>query len=142
MLAVCTSQKKGTRKQNVGQAEFITGHGIKHDAHAGAGHRQVSLLAWESVEKIRAKGLNVNAGSFAENITTQGIDLLSLAAGQRLKIGQDVILEVTQIGKQCHKPCAIYRQTGDCVMPKEGIFAKIIHGGIVKADDRIVKLND
>ena len=137
VLAVCTSHKKGIRKQNIREAKFIAGHGIDQDAHAGAWHRQVSLLAWESIEKMRAKGLNVNVGSFAENITTRGIDLVSLPLGQRLKVGQDVVLEVTQIGKECHTRCAIYYLAGDCVMPKEGIFAKVIQGGTVKVDDQI-----
>ncbi|MBI4368798.1 MAG: MOSC domain-containing protein [Elusimicrobia bacterium] len=130
IIAVCTSHKKGIRKQNINSARFIEGHGIEADAHAGTWHRQVSLLAWESIEKMRAKGLNVNVGSFAENITTRGIDLVSLPIGRRLKIG-GTVLEVTQIGKECHTKCAIYRLAGDCVMPNEGIFAKVIKGGAV-----------
>ncbi|MBI5631272.1 MAG: MOSC domain-containing protein [Elusimicrobia bacterium] len=137
VLAVCISPRKGIRKQNVGQAIFKADFGIEKDAHAGNWHRQVSLLAWESIEKMRAKGLNVNVGSFAENLTTQGIDLPALPVGWRIRIGPEVELEVTQIGKECHTRCAIYYLAGDCVMPKEGIFARVIRGGAVATGDRI-----
>jgi MOSC domain-containing protein YiiM len=140
ILAVCVSHRKGIRKRNVGQAVFQEGFGIETDAHAGKWHRQVSLLAWESIEKMRAKGLNVNAGSFAENLTTRGIDLLSLPLGQRLRVGPEVVLEITQIGKECHTRCAIYYLAGDCVMPTEGLFARVIHGGVVRMADEIVAL--
>lgn len=138
VLAVCVSRKKGVRKKNVGQARFLENFGLEEDAHGGDWHRQVSLLAWESIEKMRSKGLNVNAGSFAENITTQGIDLVALPLGARLKLGPEVLLEVTQIGKECHARCAIYALAGDCVMPKEGIFARVLRGGVVKADCCII----
>jgi MOSC domain-containing protein YiiM len=98
----------------------------------------VSLLAIESIDKMRAMGLKVGPGSFAENLTTEGIDLLSLPIGTRISIGKDIVLEVTQIGKECHTPCAIYRQAGTCVMPTEGIFGKVIRGGIVKTSDEII----
>lgn len=137
VLAVCISPRKGIRKQNVGGASFIQDFGIAKDAHAGNWHRQVSLLAWESIEKMRAKGLNVSMGSFAENITTEGIDLPALPIGRRLRIGAEVELEVTQIGKKCHARCAIYYLAGDCVMPSEGIFARVTRGGTVKAGDAI-----
>lgn len=137
ILAVCVSYKKGIRKKNVGEAAFIENHGIEKDAHAGPWHRQVSLLAWESIEKMRAKGLNVGMGSFAENLTTQGINLVALPLGRRLRLGPEVVLEVTQIGKECHTRCAIYYLAGDCVMPSEGIFARVIRGGTVKAGDSI-----
>ncbi|MBI4051991.1 MAG: MOSC domain-containing protein [Elusimicrobia bacterium] len=140
VLAVCISPKKGIRKKNVGQAKFLENFGMEQDAHAGNWHRQVSLLAWESIEKMRAKGLNVNVGSFAENLTTQGIDLVSLPIGARLQVGSDVVLEVTQIGKECHTRCAIYYLAGDCVMPKEGIFARVIQEGVVKTGDEIAVL--
>jgi MOSC domain-containing protein YiiM len=111
--------------------------GLDGDAHAESGIRQVSLLAKESIEKIRAKGLDVHYGDFAENLTTEGIDLPSLPIGTRLKVGQDVLLEVTQIGKVCHNRCNIFYTVGDCVMPREGIFAKVIVGGEVQVADRI-----
>jgi len=136
VLAVCTSEKKGTRKQNVRQAELRPDWGIVGDAHAADWHRQVSLLAWESIEKMRALGLNVNAGSFAENITTRGLDLVELPVGTQLQIGETLV-EVTQIGKVCHDRCAIYIQAGDCVMPREGIFVKVHRGGQVRVGDSI-----
>jgi MOSC domain-containing protein YiiM len=141
VLAVCVSARKGIRKKNVEQATFLENFGIEGDAHAGNWHRQVSLLAWESIEKMRAKGLQVNVGSFAENITTRGIDLVALPIGSRISIGSGVVFEVTQIGKECHTRCAIYTLAGDCVMPKEGIFARVILGGLVKAGDAIERLN-
>ncbi|MBU2598209.1 MAG: MOSC domain-containing protein, partial [Actinobacteria bacterium] len=108
------------------------------DAHSGKWHRQVSLLSKESINKMRKKGFNISSGSFAENITTEGIDLLKISIGNRLKIGNDVILEVSQKGKVCPRPCSIYYKIGDCIMPKEGIFAKVIKPGKVKAGDIIV----
>ncbi|OGR87130.1 MAG: molybdenum cofactor sulfurase [Elusimicrobia bacterium RIFCSPHIGHO2_02_FULL_57_9] len=141
ILAVCVSARKGIRKKNVGQAMFLENFGIEGDAHAGNWHRQVSLLAWESIEKMRAKGLQVNAGSFAENITTRGMDLVSLPIGSRISIGNGVVFEVTQIGKECHTRCAIYTLAGDCVMPREGVFARVIHGGMVKVGDGIAQLS-
>jgi len=112
--------------------------GLKGDAHAGPWHRQVSLLANESIEKMRAMGLNVGYGDFAENITTEGIDLVHLPIGTKIRIGNSVILHVTQIGKECHERCAIYYQAGDCVMPKEGIFAEVVSQGEVKVGDEII----
>ena len=137
IVAVCTSKKKGTRKRNVGEAELRVDWGLVGDAHAANWHRQVSLLAMESIEKMRTKGLNVGPGSFAENLTTQGIDLLSLPIGSQVRVGSDVVLEITQHGKVCHDRCAIYEIAGDCVMPREGIFAKVVEGGHVKARDTI-----
>ena len=136
VLAVCISEKKGERKKPVEAVELRENHGIVGDGHAGDWHRQVSLLAQESIDKMRALGLNVSAGDFAENITTVGIDLVSLPIGSRLQIG-GTLLEVTQIGKECHTRCAIYYQAGDCVMPKEGIFARVISGGVIRAGDGI-----
>ena len=136
IIAVCTSGQKGTRKRNIGQAELRPQWGIVGDAHAANWHRQVSLLAWESIEKMRALGLNVNAGSFAENITTQGLDLVSLPVGTQLRLGEARV-EVTQIGKVCHERCAIYYQAGDCVMPREGIFVRVHEGGRVRVGDAI-----
>ena len=139
VLAVCTSVKKGERKSPVPAVELVRDHGISGDAHAGDGHRQISLLAQESIDKMRAMGLSVSAGDFAENITTRGIDLISLPVGSKLELGP-VLLEVTQIGKECHNRCAIYYQAGDCVMPKEGIFARVLNGGVVSAGREILIL--
>ena len=136
IVAVCFSEAKGERKRPVPWITLQRDHGVCGDAHAGAWHRQVSLLARESIDKMRALGLSVSAGDFAENITTSGIDLVSLPVGTRLKIGA-ALLEVTQIGKECHTRCAIYYQAGDCVMPKEGIFARVLKGGVVSPGDSI-----
>ena len=136
VLAVCISENKGERKKPVETVELRENHGIVGDAHAGEWHRQVSLLAQESIDKMRALGLDVNAGDFAENITTSGIDLVSLPIGSRLQIGESQ-LEVTQIGKECHTRCAIFYQAGDCVMPKEGIFVKVITGGTIRPGDEL-----
>jgi MOSC domain-containing protein YiiM len=136
VVAVCTSENKGERKKAVEIAEVREDHGIVGDAHSGDWHRQISLLAIESIKKMQDKGLDVGAGDFAENITTEGIDLPSLPLGTRLAIG-DIVAEVTQIGKVCHTKCAIYYQAGDCVMPREGIFVKVIQGGQIKKGDAI-----
>jgi MOSC domain-containing protein YiiM len=136
VLAVCTSKKKGTRKRNINQAELRPNWGVVGDAHAADWHRQVSLLAWESIEKMRALGLNVNTGSFAENITTEGMSLVDLPVGTRLRLGE-ALVEVTQIGKVCHDRCAVYYQAGDCVMPREGIFVRVHEGGQVQVGDTI-----
>lgn len=141
VVAVCTSKHKGERKTNVGQATLLPGLGLEGDAHAGFQHRQVSLLALESIEKMRAKGLGVNPGDFAENLTVRGVDLVSLPVGTKLKINE-VLLEVSQIGKECHQRCAIYYQAGDCVMPKEGIFAVVLTGGTISTGDTLEVLAD
>ncbi|MHB9094652.1 MAG: MOSC domain-containing protein [Eubacteriales bacterium] len=125
------------RKTNIGVGILTPDHGLEGDAHAGNWHRQVSLLALESIGKMREKGLDVNPGDFAENLTTEGIVLVDLPVGTRLKIGPQAEGEVTQIGKVCHDRCAIYYQAGDCVMPREGIFVKILKGGSVKTGDII-----
>jgi MOSC domain-containing protein YiiM len=138
ILAVNISQKKGEKKNNIDCGLFLENLGLENDAHAQADIiRQVSLLAKESIEKIRAKGLDVNHGDFAENLTTEGIDLPALPIGTRLKVGKDVLLEVTQIGKECHSRCNIFYTVGDCVMPREGIFAKVLAGGEIKINDAI-----
>ena len=136
VIAVCISINKGERKTPVAQVELRENHGIVGDGHAGEWHRQVSLLAQESIEKMQRMGLDVDCGDFAENITTRGIDLPALPIGTQLTVG-DVLIEVTQIGKECHTRCAIYYQAGDCVMPKEGIFARVLRGGMVKPGDKI-----
>lgn len=135
IVAVSTSVDKGQRKKNVSEGLLIKNEGLQGDAHAGFAHRQVSLLATESIAKMTAKGLTVGPGDFAENLTTQGIDLVSLAVGSRLQVGREAIIRVTQIGKECHDRCAIYNQAGDCVMPREGIFAEVLRGGRVKIGD-------
>lgn len=137
IVAVCISENKGTRKKNIGQGQLIPDFGLEKDAHGGPWHRQVSLLALESINKMRDLGLDVNPGDFAENLTTEEIDLVSLPIGTKLKIGDQSIGEVTQIGKECHNRCAIYYQAGDCVMPKEGIFIKVLQGGTVAVGDII-----
>ncbi len=139
IVATCISRNKGERKTPVEQVELRPGHGIVGDAHAGDWHRQVSLLAEESIDKMRALGLDVDKGDFAENLTTRGIDLVGLPVGARLQIGT-VLLEVTQIGKECHNRCAIYYQAGDCVMPKEGIFARVLAGGVIRPGDGIRRI--
>lgn len=138
IIAVCTSKTKGVRKEVIPQGELKANFGLIGDAHADSTwHRQVSLLAIESINKMRALGLDVNPGDFAENLTTESIDLLSLPIGTMLNVGQDIMLRISQIGKECHTGCAIFQQVGKCVMPKEGVFAEVVEGGIVKAADEI-----
>ena len=133
VVSINSSFKKGVRKTPVEEARVIAGYGIEGDAHASSRwHRQISLLALESIEKMRKLGLDVAPGDFAENITTEGVDLLSLPPGTRVMIGEEVEAEVSQIGKVCHTRCEIYAQAGDCVMPKEGIFVKVLKGGTLK----------
>jgi MOSC domain-containing protein YiiM len=140
--AISISKEKGTQKTNVVGADLETNHGIVGDAHAGPWHRQVSLLGIESIIKMIEKGAKVAPGNFAENITTEGIDLPSLPIGTKLKVGEGAILEVTQIGKECHAHCEIYQQIGDCIMPREGIFAKVLQGGFIHEVDRIEVIDD
>jgi len=138
VVSINISDRKGVRKKPVEEAVLRTDYGIEGDAHASSEwHRQVSLLALESIRKMQEMGLDVHPGDFAENITTEGIDLISLPLGTRIQIGRDIIGEVSQIGKECHTRCAIYYQAGDCVMPKEGIFIKVIQGGIVRTGDTV-----
>ncbi|MDA8214717.1 MAG: hypothetical protein M0Z64_05500 [Nitrospiraceae bacterium] len=138
VVSINISEKKGVRKKPVDEAVINENSGIEGDAHASSQwHRQVSLLALESIKKMQSMGLDVKPGDFAENITTEGVDLISLPIGTRMKIGSDVVGEVSQIGKECHNRCAIYYQAGDCVMPKEGIFIKILKGGRIRNGDRI-----
>lgn len=138
IVAVCKSEKKGTRKTPQAEITIEKDYGVAGDAHADCQtHRQVSLLAMESIDKMRGKGLELHPGDFAENLTTQGIDLCSLPIGTKFRVGKGVVLEMTQIGKECHKGCAIRELVGDCIMPREGIFAKVIRGGTVKPGDTI-----
>lgn len=141
IVAVCTSPKKGMRKKNIGQGTLLVEHGLEGDAHTGTWHRQVSLLALESIHKMQQMGLDVKPGDFAENLTTEGMDLVSLPVGTKVKIGEEALGEVTQIGKECHTRCAIYHQAGDCVMPREGIFIRVLKGGPVKVGDNIEVMN-
>jgi len=137
--AVCISRKKGTPKKVIAGGTFIEAFGLLDDAHASnKTHRQVSLLATESIEKMRKRGFNVSPGDFAENLTTEGVELFSLPVGTRMAVGPEVILEISQIGKTCHTKCAIYQQMGECIMPVEGVFATVISGGTIKAGDAIV----
>ena len=138
ITAVCTSKKKGTKKEVLNEGLFKENYGLIGDAHADCStHRQVSLLAVESINKIRKPEFNVGAGDFAENLTTEGIDLVSLPIGTHISVGKEVILELTQIGKECHTWCDIRRQLGKCIMPKEGVFTKVIHGGLVRTGETI-----
>lgn len=141
VTSVNLSEKKTVRKTRGTEGVLIEDRGFEGDAHAGDWHRQVSLLAQESIDSMVAKGLDVAAGDFAENITTTGIDLLALPVGSEIRIGEEVVLEVSQIGKVCHNKCAIYHQAGDCVMPREGIFAVVRHGGPVCAGDAVIAVS-
>lgn len=137
IISLAVSKKKGTRKKIVEEALLIQDHGIEGDAHAGPWHRQVSFLAAESIEKARSQGLEVTFGDFAENIATSGIDWQNIPVGTQLRLGDTVLVEVTQIGKECHTRCAIYYKAGDCIMPKEGIFARVLKGGRIRPGDTI-----
>jgi MOSC domain-containing protein YiiM len=138
VVSINVSDRKGVRKKPVGEARVLAEHGIEGDAHAsGKWQRQVSLLAMESIGKMQAMGLKVGPGDFAENITTEGIDLVALPVGTRVALGDTVLAEVSQIGKVCHSRCAIYEAAGDCVMPREGIFVKVIRGGTLKIGDPV-----
>lgn len=139
--AISISKDRGTRKYNVPAAELKVDFGIEGDAHRGNWHRQVSLLAQESIRKMRTKGAKVAAGDFAENITTEGIGLQSLTIGRKLRLGADAEVEITQFGKECHSGCEIFQQIGDCIMPREGVFAKVTKPGRIKPGDSIEVLN-
>ncbi len=136
VLAVCTSKRKGTQKTEVPAVKLIPGFGIEGDAHAGNWHRQVSLLALEKIEAFRSRGADVPFGAFGENVVVEGFDLSTLPVGTRFRIGA-VLLELTQIGKECHSHCAIYHQVGDCIMPREGVFTVVLEGGVIRPGDEI-----
>ena len=142
IVSIAVSQKKGTRKSLVDRATVVENHGLEGDAHAGDWHRQISFLAAESIQSAREKGLAVDFGDFAENVATEGVDWKTLAVGTRVKLGSTVVVEVSQIGKTCHKPCAIYYQAGDCIMPREGVFARVIRGGEIACGDVVALLED
>lgn len=137
IVSIAVSKKKGRTKKCVDTAELIENHGIKDDAHAGDWHRQLSFLASESIEKVSTDEFKLNFGDFAENIATTGIDWKNQPIGQMFRLGDEALVEITQIGKECHKKCAIYYRTGDCIMPREGVFAKILKGGKIKVGDKI-----
>lgn len=137
IVSIAISKKKGTRKVQVDDASIILDHGLEGDAHAGPWHRQVSFLAFESIEKARNDGLEVTFGDFAENIATSGIDWQKTPIGTKIQLGDSALVEITQIGKECHNRCAIYYQAGDCIMPKEGIFARVLKGGKIQCGDMI-----
>lgn len=137
IVSLAISKKKGTRKQVVDKARLIENYGLEGDAHAGNWHRQVSFLASESIDHTRSMGLDVTFGDFAENIATEGIDWKNIPVGTRVRMGETALVEITQIGKECKKKCAIYYQAGDCIMPKEGVFARVISGGKIHGGDKI-----
>ncbi len=138
---ICISEAKGTQKHQVPSAELIEEWGIKNDAHAGAWHRQVSLLGLEQIEDFRARGAEVDFGAFGENLIVDGYRMKSLPVGTRLTVGSDILLEITQIGKECHSHCEIYKKMGDCIMPREGVFARVLKGGTVKTGDDITVID-
>ncbi len=136
IMGICISEKRGTAKVEVDEANLIEDFGIEHDAHAGNWHRQVSLLSFETREAFKARGAKIDDGAFGENIIVSGIDLIHLPVGTQIKSG-DVLLEVTQIGKECHSHCEIYHRMGECIMPTNGIFTRVLHGGKLKKGDQI-----
>lgn len=141
VMSVCTSEAKGTQKKNVGTAEFVEDWGIKGDAHAGKWHRQVSLLSYDKIEEFRARGAEVADGAFGENLAVEGFDFAKLPVGTVFKCN-DVILELTQIGKKCHSGCEIFKKIGDCIMPREGVFTKVLHGGKISVGDELIILEE
>ncbi len=140
IVSIAVSKKKGTTKQCIDQAELLENHGIKGDAHAGDWHRQLSFLAAESIDAVNTEAFVLHFGDFAENIATTGIDWKTQKIGQQVRLGDTALVEITQIGKECHKKCAIFYRTGDCIMPKEGVFAKILTGGTIRVGDAVTLL--
>lgn len=136
VMAVCISEKRGTQKKNIKEGNFIENFGIENDAHGGNWHRQVSLLSYEKIEEFNEKGANVIDGAFGENLVVEGIEFTELPIGTRFKCNE-VILELTQIGKECHNHCEIYKKMGDCIMPRNGVFARVIVGGKIKCGDEM-----
>lgn len=138
--AICISAKKGVVKKEIPAAEFLADWGIRGDAHAGKHHRQISLLAGESIDHVKEKIPALARGAFAENIITRGIDFRHITLGDRIRLNHRIVLEITQIGKECHTSCAIKLLTGDCIMPREGLFARVLQGGVLRPGDRIEKI--
>ena len=141
IIAICISEKRGIQKKRIPEAEFVEDWGIKGDAHAGKWHRQVSLLSHDKIEAFRARGAEVADGAFGENLVVEGFDFTKMAVGTRFRCN-DVILELTQIGKECHNGCEIFKKMGDCIMPREGVFTRVLHGGIVREGDELVVLEE
>lgn len=137
IVSLATSLKKGTRKTTVDELRLVEDHGVEGDAHAGPWHRQVSFLAAEQIAGCIEQGLNVDFGAFAENIASEGVDWKTLPLGTQVELGNEVLVEITQIGKECHKKCAIFYQAGDCIMPREGVFGRVLKGGMVRVGDAI-----
>jgi len=142
IVAVCVSERKGEGKRDVGEGMLLEGFGLEGDAHGGDWHRQVSLLSKASIEEMRRKGFDVGPGDFAENLTVEGLDVWGLPVGTRLRVGLNALLEVTQIGKECHTGCAVFKATGSCIMPKQGVFARVIKGGPVRKGDIVRVVDD
>lgn len=137
VIAVCTSERRGIQKINQFEGNFIENYGIEKDAHAGDWHRQVSLLSYDKIKEFNARGAGVADGAFGENLVVEGFDFKALPVGTKFSCN-DVVLEMTQIGKECHSHCEIYKKMGECIMPKEGVFARVLHGGTIKAGDELV----
>jgi MOSC domain-containing protein YiiM len=140
IVSIAVSKKKGTPKTPVDEATLTPGHGLDGDAHAGPWHRQVSFLASESIDSARERGLDVTFGDFAENVSTVGIDWVTVPLGTRFRLGPSAVVEITQIGKECHNRCAIYYKAGDCIMPREGVFARVLEAGIIRCGDPVERL--
>ena len=141
VLAVCISEKRGTQKKNVGRVRLIENYGLEGDAHAGNWHRQVSLLSYDRIREFNERGAGVGPGAFGENLVVEGIDFKLLPVGTKLKCG-DVVLELTQIGKECHSHCEIYKKMGECIMPREGVFARVLCGGTIEEGDEMELVSD
>ena len=137
VLAVCISEKRGTQKKNVEKVRLIENYGLEGDAHAGDWQRQISLLDYAEIEHVRSNGTDADFGTFGENLIVEGYDLKQLPLGTRLRIGEDAVLELTQIGKQCHRTCGLDKAVGECVMPREGIFTRVLHGGVIHVGDPV-----
>ncbi len=142
IVAICISKKKGVQKKDIKRCKLIENHGLEGDAHAGSWHRQISLLSKEARLVMENKGVKLNDGDFGENLLTEGIDFANIKVGNKLRLGKEALVRITQIGKECHDRCNIYYQVGDCIMPREGIFAEVLKGGEIKIDDDIEFLND
>lgn len=142
IVAICISEKKGVQKKDIKRCKLIENHGLEGDAHAGSWHRQISMLSKEARLVMENKGAKLNDGDFGENLLTEGIDFANVKVGNKLRLGKDALVRITQIGKECHDKCSIYYQVGDCIMPRDGIFAEVLKGGEIKIDDDIEFLND
>ncbi len=142
IVAICISEKKGVQKKDIKKCRLIENYGLEGDAHAGSWHRQISLLSIEGRLVMENKGIKLDAGDFGENVLTEGVDFANIMVGNELRLGEAALVRVTQIGKECHDRCNIYYQVGDCIMPREGIFAEVLKGGEIKIDDDIEFIND